>query len=118
MTAIGQFIRNILNQHAVNGCEHINTGTRQDGAQVDVVVIVLPHFVQDEHPLYEYGLSTCINGRSNHSIRHGGMRGGFYGSFEHLTKYKEYLQRFIDALRNEQSVVELAIQDLPPSELE
>lgn len=111
--SVQKFIRQILNKHARDGLETIAEKSDQVHSDVVAVTIVLPDFGPDEHPLYEYGLACrdCIGNKGN-------IRGIYSAAMDatSLRQYHELLQRFIDTLKNEQSVVELTIEklDTPP----
>jgi hypothetical protein len=106
--AIERFIRHILQRHAMEGVNAVQKLAAESGVDLNTVTVVLPNFAEDnEHPLYEFACATMIDGAIRSSIR-----GRYAGSLDvaSLQEYHHQLQRFIDALKNEQSVVELAIE--------
>ncbi len=107
--AVDRFIRQILNKHARVGLDAITNQACQSATEVVAVTIVLPELGPEEHSVYEWGLAILDNNTS-----HGGFRGRHPGSrdVEWLRGNRVLLQRFIDALKNEQSVVELQIEHL------
>lgn len=108
--AISKFIRNLLQQHAMKGITDIAELSSKAGAVLNAVVVVMPKFDANEQPLYEYACATLIEGYTAGSCRT--RMQGYHGQVQ-LEKYHQHLQQFIDALKNEQSVVELLIQNLP-----
>jgi hypothetical protein len=107
--SVDKFIRQILNKHARDGLEAISTQSNQVHSDVIAVTIVLPYFGSDEHPLYEYGLALRDSIGNKGSIR---GRHSSCTDVEWLRGNLAFLQRFIDTLKNEQSVVELMIEKL------
>lgn len=106
--AVEQFIRRILQRHAMEGVNSIQKLAAESGVDLNAVTIVLPNFSEDsEHSLYEFACATFIDGAVRTSIR-GRYAGG--RDVVALENYHCNLQHFIDALKNEQSVVELAIE--------
>lgn len=106
--AVEQFIRHALQRHAMEGVNAIQKLVAESGVDLNAVTVVLPNFAEgSEHPLYEFACATFIDGAIRSSIR-----GRYAGSQDvaPLQGYHRQLQRFIDALKNEQSVVELTIE--------
>jgi len=107
-SAVESFIRHALQRHAMEGVNAVQKLAAESGVDLDTVTVALPNFAEgSEHPLYEFACATFIDGAIRSSIR-GRYAGG--QDVAPLQKYHRQLQRFIDALKNEQSVVELAIE--------
>jgi hypothetical protein len=106
--AVERFIRHILQRHAIEGVNAIQKLSAESGVDINIVTVVLPNFAEgSEHSLYEFACATMIDGTIRSSIR-----GRYAGSQDvaPLQEYHRHLQRFIDAVKNEQSVVELEIE--------
>jgi hypothetical protein len=110
--AVERFIRHILQRHAMEGVKAIDELSSRSQTDLNAVTVVLPNFGEgNEHSLYEFACATTIDGMIRCSIR-----GRYDGNrdVDSLQKYHHHLQRFIDALKNEQSVVECAIEKQKP----
>ncbi len=110
--SIERFIRQILNNHARAGLETISERSNLVHSDVVAVTIVLPDFGSDEHPLYEYGLAIRDSNGNRGSVR---GRNSQLTNIILLRENLALLQRFIDTLKNEQSMVELMIEKLDTS---
>lgn len=111
---VERFIRQILNKHARDGLEAITEKSNQVHSDVVAITIVLPELGTDEHPVYEYGFACRDTTGNKGSIR---CRNVHNTDAASLQVYIEFLQRFVDTLKNEQSVAELIIQSAqqPPN---
>lgn len=106
--AVKSFIRHALQRHATEGVNAIQKLAAESGVDLNAVTIVLPNFAEgSEHSLYEFACATMIDGVIRSSIR-GRYAGGQDPAA--LQEYHRHLQRFIDTLKYEQSIVELAIE--------
>jgi hypothetical protein len=106
--AVESFIRHALQRHAMEGVNAVQKLAAESGVDLNTVTVVLPNFAEgNEHSLYEFACATMIDGVIRSSIR-----GRYAGSQDvaSLQEYRRHLQRFIDTLKNEQSVVELVIE--------
>ena len=107
-SAVESFIRHALQRHAMEGVNAVQKLAAESGVDLNIVTVVLPNFPEgSEHPLYEFACASMIDGAIRSSIR------GRYSGSQDIAPLQEYhrnLQRFIDALKNEQSVVECAIE--------